>query len=364
MKRFWAMFLMLAVLISTNGNALAIATIVDENETQEILNALSTLLPHACNLPEGKNVQYSLGNKLKAYKLEAGELTSIEYDMYPVFANNVVVAIAQVAQNQSGEQIISCLTAFATMLQEYYEENPQQELALIFAKEGTYVVSASAAPVCISTVENEGLSSIDSVENRNNGYSRDALSPAHSFSVSSTPKSRSTQFMIMNLDYVSNETSTCTNSKCTGRGLCWAASAAMVAKYYTGITYTAKEVHDLTGCYSNATVLEHISVLRALGVYASGAYYSLSYSTIQANTQADMLMYTRIERTTEEGTNAGHIIVVNGYYYVPDSTTRIYYFMDPNSGLVTAIYPTSGEFTVATSGRTYTFDFYLRASSI
>ena len=81
-----------------------------------------------------------LGEELDAYQVTGeGEIEAIEYRLYPVFSDEKIVALAQVVENSQGEETVSCITAYAGELQAYYEKNPNEKVAIVFAQDGVYI---------------------------------------------------------------------------------------------------------------------------------------------------------------------------------------------------------------------------------
>ncbi len=362
--------LLILVLIISMGS-ISFAAPYNEEE-QYLTNAVSDIIPQLMKTNLDANTKCSLGKALCAYKIEDGHITTIDYSIYPIIINDDVTAIAQLSQNDAGEYSVCCITSVADGIQAFYKNNPKESFCLVYAYEGVYIVDSAKRITLAHSAINESLTSIADIEMNWSNLKHTPLKILKDVSVSTVDLisqdndvvmggTRALQFMTLSVPYVPNATSTCSN--CYGRGLCWAASIAMIINYYRGTSYSAKNIHDATGCYSDATPSNYKSAIRTFGAYAYGAYYTFNFSTIQTIVQGYHPAFMRIERTDSSGVEYGHIIVPYGYYYYPESSsTKYFYFMDPNYGGGIASFPTSGAVQISTNGYTYTFDYYIGTS--
>ena len=377
MKKLISILVVLSLMLSCSGYAFAAGETISENsfssaKEQFLLNTVSDIVPQLTNTKLSSTSKVYLGAALSAYKIEDATISKVEYEIYPVLIDNEIVAIAQLSQNNAGEYTVCFVTSLAEGLQRYYQNRPKEAFSLVIAYEGVFLVDSGNDITCTYSAISEGLTSIRSVKNDWSNLKHTAIEANNSIPVEQIDLSvqdneiegtRSLQFMTLSVPYVANDTSTCSNADCNGRGLCWAASIAMIINYYRDTSYSAKSVHDATGCYSTGVPANYKSAIRTFGAYAYGAYYTFNYSTIQTIVQGYHPAYMRIERTDSDGNEYGHAIVPYGYYYNPDSASEKYfYYMDPNYGGGIASFPASGDPQITTSGNTYTFDYYIGTS--
>lgn len=360
-KKIISLILAIAMCLSMTSGAFAA---VEPNSIQETMSKVATILPLLC---ENISENCYLGEELDAYQVTGeGEIETIEYRLYPVFSDEKIVALAQVAENSQGGETVSCITAYAGELQYYYGRNPNVKVAIIFARDGVYILLEGQTPEKIYAADNVGLGEIAVIANNRAQIDVSSITTERSF----TPtvlQSRALQFLTLDVVRVPNVGVGCSNSNGTGCddiGLCWAASMAMIVNYFCDTSHTTSSVHTYTGCMSySASSSDFKRELKDFGLYVYGAYSTFTYSTIVNLTQGDRLAFMRIERSYVENNQTkkmGHIIVPYGYYYNPDtSSPKYFYYMDPNYGGGIAEIPDSGALPVPTSGLNYYFDYYL-----
>ena len=113
-----AISFVLAIAMCLSMTSVAFAA-EEPNSMQETVSKVATILPLLCG---GISEDCYLGEELDAYQITGeGEIETIEYRLYPVFSDEEIVALAQVAENSQGEETVSCITAYAGDLQAYYE---------------------------------------------------------------------------------------------------------------------------------------------------------------------------------------------------------------------------------------------------
>lgn len=366
-KKIISLILAIAMSLSMTSGAFAA---VEPNSIQETVNKVATILPLLC---ENISENCYLGEELDAYQVTGeGEIEAIEYRLYPVFSDEKIVALAQVVENSQGEETVSCITAYAGELQAYYEKNPNEKVAIVFAQDGVYILPEGQVPVKIYAADNNGLGEVVTVTDSRNQISVSSVSSIEAM-VSFVPtvsQSRALQSLTLGVVRVPNVGVGCTNEDETGCddiGLCWAASMAMIVNYFCDTSHTTSTIHTYTGCMSHDTSSsDYKRELRNFGLYVYGAYSTFTYSTIVNLTQGNRLAFMRIERSyvqNGETKKMGHIIVPYGYYYNPDtSSPKYFYYMDPNYGGGIAEIPDSGALPVPTSGLNYYFDYYLECA--
>lgn len=358
-----AISFVLAIAMCLSMTSVAFAA-EEPNSMQETVSKVATILPLLCG---GISDDCYLGEELDAYQITGeGEIETIEYRLYPVFSDEEIVALAQVAENSQGEETVSCITAYAGDLQAYYERNPNEKVAIVFAKDGVYILPEGQFPVQIYTADNIGLGEVVTATDSWNQLSASRIETEVSF-VPVASRTRALQFLTLNVEIVPNVGVGCTKADGTGcddLGLCWAASMAMIVNYFRDTSHTTSSIHTYTGCMSHDTSSsDYKRELRDFGLYVYGAYSTFTYTTIVNLTQGDRLAFMRIERSYVEDNKTkkiGHIIVPYGYFYDPDAnSSKYFYYIDPNYGGGIAEFPDSGELLVPTNGVNYYFDYYL-----
>jgi len=321
-----------------------------------------------------------LGAEVAAYRVNDDGVLRTEYELYPIFIDDQIVAVAQLLQNDSGAYSVCCSTTWALSMQEYFKDNPYTEISLIFAREGTFIHSATYGNILIYDEKNERLSSIETHSIKKEDIKGNILQKKEALSVAKNMSARSVQFSTLPIPHVDNEISVCTNEECNGLGLCWAACIAMIANYFRGTNFTAQGIHDNTGCYSIATPLERISAMRTVGIYGYGPYNTLTFGTLMSLIQANRPLFLKFGRTDSQGVRDGHAVVGRGYYSSSNTTTKYLYYIDPNDYLLPeereeleengttnfgefiVSFPTSGDLQIPVNDIQYTFEYYIETS--
>lgn len=88
----------------------------------------------------------NLGRPLSAYILTENGIKPVEYELYPVFAGDVIVAFATGFTRDTGEYTTGCSPEFAGALQPEYAQDPQAAVAFVYAAEGVYLVRSTGQP--------------------------------------------------------------------------------------------------------------------------------------------------------------------------------------------------------------------------
>ena len=114
------------------------------------------------NLP---NASCILGNQLSAYRLEAGKLEMIDYEKYPVFVEDKVVAFATCAVSDTGEYIAGCGAKFADSFWKECSGRPGEAVAIVYAQDGVYLVRQGEAPVLLHEMPIQGCDPIRELDN-------------------------------------------------------------------------------------------------------------------------------------------------------------------------------------------------------
>jgi len=297
---------------------------------------------------------FYLGNKLTAYKVMISGIEDIDYDIYPIISRGRTIAFAQATYNDENELVVSCVRSFANELQHCLDNNVEGEFVIVYSKEGVFLVDKSKELYYIYEASNAGLSSIENIDLQRETLNYKKIERKEILNLNYY-QSRALQYQALNVPYVYNENVNC--NVCNQKGLCWAASMAMIVNYYYGSSYDTSSIHSSTGCMCDATAWQYKAKLQNW-VYANGPYFSFSYNTIAGLIQSNYLSFMRLAPT---GSNTiGHIVVPYGYYWnEPVSSTKYFYYMDPNYGGGIQSFPSSGSLYVTTSGVTYTFHYYI-----
>ena len=106
----------------------------------------------------------TLGNRLCAYSLSGGKLEPIAYEKYPVFADSVVVAFTTCFQSETGEYLPGCGAKFAEAFWKVYSEQPGAAIALVYAREGAWLVREGEDPVLLHKMPLEDRDPIQNLE--------------------------------------------------------------------------------------------------------------------------------------------------------------------------------------------------------
>ena len=114
--------------------------------------------------PEFTATSCVIGNQISAFRLEAGELKKIDYEKYPVFVEDQVVAFVTCTLGDAGEYITGCGAKFADSFRQKYAEQPDTPIALVYAQDGVYLVREGDAPVLLHEMPIEGCAPIGTLD--------------------------------------------------------------------------------------------------------------------------------------------------------------------------------------------------------
>lgn len=322
--------------------------------TQNIVDKVSEMLPGLC-----KNVNGTLylGEKINVYRISSDGVDEIDYEMYPVLSDNEIIAFARVVKNEFDVPIVSCSTTFAEELQNVREHSKSDNIALVFAEDGAYAIVSGQEPVIIHEMVNSELKNIEDIGRARNSIIYSEIKIMEVLNVQ--PQTRIMEEQRITLSFVGNGSVGC--STCDPIGLCWAAATAMVTNHYYGTSHNCSTIHSLAGCLSVASSPANFKTLMGnLGLIATGPNYNFIYSDAVTMTESNRLGFMRLERTKSNGSVIGHRVVTNGYYYnTSESTTRYFYYIDPNSGQEITEFPLYGTLYVPSGAYEYEFDYYL-----
>ena len=94
----------------------------------------------------------TVGPRLAAYGLGENGPEVIAYEMYSVFCGGKVVAFATYAITDTGEPTAGCGAEFAEAFWAEYSKSPDREIAIVYAREGAYLVREGDAPVLLHSM--------------------------------------------------------------------------------------------------------------------------------------------------------------------------------------------------------------------
>lgn len=114
---------------------------------------------------ESKSADCVIGSRLSVYRLEAGKPETIDYEKYPVFVGNRVVAFVTCTLGKGGEYITGCGATFAESFWQEYAKQPDVAFAIVYAQEGVYLVREGEVPVLLHEMPTEGCAPIAELEN-------------------------------------------------------------------------------------------------------------------------------------------------------------------------------------------------------
>ena len=349
-KRWFALFLVMVMVVSRFGVVSAKA----DDESSYIISEIRTALPYL--LENELSGEFFLGSQMSAYKAENDMLVEIDYELYPVFQNEKIVAFASVENNSLGERVVGCSVGFANALYECNALEICSAYALIYSAEGVYLVGNNGMRWLVSDVVNEHYSSFDAVDE----YLEDIdYEPIKRISAFADVPALCTiiDTKIISVPYVANDVMPeCEVADCHA-GLCWAASMAMIVRCYTGVSYTAREFHEDSGYHSYGSCNDYKSCLSKYGI-SSNLLYVFGKNYIQNAVDSNLFGYMRLQNLSSE---SGHVVVACGYA-IDETGIAGFYYVDPNYALCYQTFPSSGDLVVTTmGGTTYSFDYWLVA---
>jgi len=105
-----------------------------------------------------------LGNQLSAYRLSSGKLEPSDYEIYPVFVENEVVAFTTCFLNDSGEYIVGSGVDYAGSFWQEYSEQPDTPVAIVYAHEGVYLVREGETPIILDEMPVSGCDPIEELD--------------------------------------------------------------------------------------------------------------------------------------------------------------------------------------------------------
>ena len=166
MKKFIALLLALVCVLGLIGCGNTPSTKDTPANTLSKEDALMEAAQiYMATAPELTAASCVIGNQLSAYRLEAGKLEMIDYEKYPVFVEDKVVAFATCTSGDTGEYITGCGAKFADSFWQKYTEQPNIPVALVYAQDGTYLVRDGETPILLHSMPVAGCAPIQELEN-------------------------------------------------------------------------------------------------------------------------------------------------------------------------------------------------------
>lgn len=110
------------------------------------------------------DVSCVLGKQLSAYRLSADKLEPIDYEMYPVFVEDKVVAFTTCILSDTGEYLPGCGVDFAESFWQKYSEHPDTAIAIVYAQEGAYLVREGVPPALLHETPIKDCDSIQELD--------------------------------------------------------------------------------------------------------------------------------------------------------------------------------------------------------
>ena len=313
--------------------------------------------------------RFFIGERFQEYRVTgAGELENSDYETYPLMSDNVILGIIKVSRDSLGD--ISQVTLgvdYSDELQALLNSNNSNDgFAVIQTESGACLKFESSDTLHSLNAYNDyaylELTSVQGVDYStltNSGCFE--IEPSVSRAVVRST-SGDTLHKILSVENVSN-----TSTTCCPEGICWAASIAIMANYHCGTSYTALQVHDLCGCFSEDGDYhdEEKAYIRQLGMYAAGPYesdgnYPFCFSTLADCINADMLLLLDLQ---DYSADCAHNVVAYGYFATSSPAATYFYYIDPNTGRNVSSFPAvvGDTVTISLGGYNYQVHCYITA---
>ena len=122
-----------------------------------------------------RNASVSIGKQLSAYRLEEYGLEVIDYEMYPVLADGAVAAFATWGVTEEGDPYAGCGAEFAEAFWKEITQKPEQPFAIVYARNGAYLVREQDAPVLLHQMPLSDYAPIEKLEPYRDSMMYDSL---------------------------------------------------------------------------------------------------------------------------------------------------------------------------------------------
>ncbi len=259
-----------------------------DNEYQEISNTISKILEFIKNEPDLyglNNVNFSslyLGDKIPVYNVEQEKMT-VNY--YPIFQDNIVVALAVTNVDENGEKIVQISKYFTKEINTLLKSN--DSIALInngvklFAITDNRVLMLEDNSDLVTSQMRKSAANITDVKDFAL-LDKTFLSPVSKLNISNIdniqPMATYPKQFYLSIPF-----------KLQGDyPICWAACVASIGQYKTGINKTAKDV-------AYETVGGYIGVPIATVGSALGNIYGLNTTVLNSNIPFYIIYQTLIQ---------------------------------------------------------------------
>lgn len=160
----------------------------------------------------------------------------------------------------------------------------------------------------------------------NNLLEKLTLSPIK-YTVNQENNSRVSDELFLDVEQVDNDI-------VNGAGICWAACAASLGEYYTGVNLEAIDVYTgLQGIYGGTPIGVRLWMERAALYYNLTADYNMqeySFSTVRNYIRNGDPIYITIYGYTSNQDECSHGVLIDGYANVSGTANYCYRLMDPN----------------------------------
>lgn len=350
-RKIIALLLVLAFVMQPNR---AFASEVIDNEvaekTEMILQNVVEIMAES---------EYALGYSIPSYMVESSGIIPAETDIYPVYANDEVVAFASafVAEIEEEQQVfVSCNAEYAEAFSDYVLNNPNEEVSLLYARDGAYIVDESNSFIKLYDWYDGSLEELNTVEVSDESIIKQLVSKARIIVPVINLSRADTNLYVTQVGNYAHPS--CQIGGCN-EGLCWAASIAQIVKYHKGWPYSAEAIHDMTGCHGSSEAGDFRNAVQSFGIFPSMVAFSFSKADVKRTIDAGDPSFMAINRSV-----ASHAVVLYGYSYNSSGLTG-FNFMDPNSGHTSQAFNDDGNIglVVCHSGKIYWLDYLFSTSS-
>jgi len=300
-----------------------------------------------------------VGNPITAYTYTNGENTG-SYLQYPIIFENLhvkeIIGLARVIEHENGERTIDYGVNCAPQIQDYLETSENTSFALLYSENGVSIATASSQTM-VKVYETTSLARMNAISLEEVDYALTDLEAIEKIEVpTATFATRAVEHNSLNIEHISQ-----------GGTTCWAACVACIMNYYYGTDFDSLDVllqasdagiitTGSSGLTISETKLVFESYTNEYGISCTKKPTYFSYSTLKSYINDDTLFWARGSKTT--GSGAGHAIVPYGYYY-SGSGSKYMYYMEPNTGLKTAAFPSSGAIVFTNDASNFALDSYL-----
>ncbi len=331
---------------------------ITDNEIAYLKNVLPYLM-HTISDSAQNNCGYTIGSKINSYYCVDGSIKQTEFSTYPIFSNEKICAIAYVFNGATDNISCQLSLGYANSLNDYIEMGQSKEIAIIHDSEGISLFSNSVVKKRLLEITIPGSS--NSISNLSTAELADIIevSELEKGNISFTKQYQHTRTVYTDTLMVPGTTQ-------GNYPICWAACAASIGEFLTGISLTALGFANYCGQSEGSyagkftyEVLPYFNARYDLDYVRSTS--ALTFSKVETDIYNDCPIYVTGRRPAT-GTAVGrHAIVVNGYYYNPSTEFYALIFMDPIDGTPynSITMPSSGRFTFTrTDGLIYTQEDY------